>query len=69
MYIGALVVTLAACPYLFHPGLVESFVHYCSLCMVKVYNLVTFAMQENIEQLRYQILCETKQLCQRHLLL
>src|SRR5215510_16389259 len=31
-------------------GLVESFVRYCCLCMVVFYNLVTFAMQENIEQ-------------------
>jgi len=51
MYIGALVVTLASCPYLFHPGLDESVVHYCCLCMVMFYNFVMFAMQENIEQL------------------
>jgi hypothetical protein len=31
-------------------GLVESVVRYCCLCMVVLYNLVTFAMQENIEQ-------------------
>ena len=31
-------------------GLVESVVRYCFLCMVVFYNLVTFAMQENIEQ-------------------
>jgi len=31
-------------------GLVESVMHYCCLCMVVLYNLVTFAMQENIEQ-------------------
>ena len=31
-------------------GLVESLVHYCCLCMVVFYNLVTFAMQENIER-------------------
>ena len=31
-------------------GLVESVVRYCCLCMVVFYNLVTFAMQENIEQ-------------------
>jgi len=31
-------------------GLVASVVHYCCLCMVVFYNLVTFAMQENIEQ-------------------
>jgi len=30
-------------------GLVESVVRYCCLCMVVFYNLVTFAMQENIE--------------------
>ena len=35
-------------------GLVESVVRYCCLCMVVFYNLVTFAMQENIE-LRYAI--------------
>jgi len=35
-------------------GLVESVVCYCCLCMVVFYNLVTFAMQENIEQ-RYAI--------------
>jgi len=35
-------------------GLVESVVHYCCLCMVVFYNLITFAMQENIEQ-RYAI--------------
>jgi len=31
-------------------GLVESVVRCCCLCMVAFYNLVTFAMQENIEQ-------------------
>ena len=35
-------------------GLVESVVCYCCLCMVMFSNLVTFAMQENIEQ-RYAI--------------
>jgi len=35
-------------------GLVASVVRYCCLCMVMFYNLVTFAMQENIEQ-RYAI--------------
>jgi len=35
-------------------GLVESVVRYCCLCMVVFYNLVTFAMQENIEK-RYAI--------------
>ena len=35
-------------------GLVESVVCYCCLCMVVFCNLVTFAMQENIEQ-RYAI--------------
>ena len=35
-------------------GLVESVVRYCCLCMVVFYNLVTFAMKENIEQ-RYAI--------------
>ena len=34
-------------------GLVEPVVRYCSLCMVMFSNLVTFAMQENIE--RYTI--------------
>ena len=50
MYICTLVVTLAACPYLCSSGLVESVVRYCCLCMVVFSNLVTFAMQENIEQ-------------------
>ena len=36
------------------PGLVEPVVRYCCLCMVVFSNLVTFAMQENIEQ-RYAI--------------
>ena len=31
-------------------GLVESVVRYCCLCMVVFYNIVTFAMQENVEQ-------------------
>jgi hypothetical protein len=31
-------------------GLVASVVRYCYLCMVVFYNLVTFVMQENIEQ-------------------
>jgi len=31
-------------------GLVVSVVRYCCLCMVMFYNLVTFVMQENIEQ-------------------
>ena len=31
-------------------GLVEPVVHYCCLCMVMFSNLVTFGMQENIEQ-------------------
>ena len=31
-------------------GLVEPVVRYCCLCMVVFSNLVTFAMQENIEQ-------------------
>ena len=35
-------------------GLVESVVRYCCLCMVVFYKLVTFAMQENIEE-RYAI--------------
>ena len=35
-------------------GLVASVVRYCCLCTVEFYNLVTFAMQENIEQ-RYAI--------------
>ena len=35
-------------------GLVTSVVRYCCSCMVVFYNLVTFAMQENIEQ-RYAI--------------
>ena len=36
-------------------GLVEPVVCYCCLCMVMFSNLVTFAMQENIEQ-RYAII-------------
>ena len=60
MYIGTLVVTLAACPYV-STGLVEPVMCYCCLCMVVFSNLVTFAMQENIEQ----ILCETQQICHR----
>jgi len=35
-------------------GLVKSVVHYCCLLMVVFYNLVTFVMQENIDQ-RYGI--------------
>ena len=35
-------------------GLIESVVRYCCLCMFVFSNLVTFAMQENIEQ-RYAI--------------
>ena len=35
-------------------GVVQSVVRYCCLCMVVFSNLVTFAMQENIEQ-RYAI--------------
>jgi hypothetical protein len=35
-------------------GLVEPVVRYCCLCMVVFSNLVTYAMQENIEQ-RYAI--------------
>ena len=35
-------------------GLVEPVVRYCCLCMVVFSNLVTFAMQENVEQ-RYAI--------------
>jgi len=35
-------------------GLIESVMRYCCLCMVVFYHLVTFAMQENIEQ-RYAI--------------
>jgi len=31
-------------------GLVESVVRYCCLCMVVFFNLIMFAMQENIEQ-------------------
>jgi len=31
-------------------GLGESVMRYCCLCMVMFYHLVTFAMQENIEQ-------------------
>ena len=35
-------------------GLVEPVVRYCCLCMVVFSNLITFVMQENIEQ-RYVI--------------
>ena len=35
-------------------GLVGSVTRYCCLCMVVFYNLVTFAMKENIKQ-RYAI--------------
>ena len=31
-------------------GLVKSVVRYCCLCMVVFYNLIIFAIQENIEQ-------------------
>ena len=31
-------------------GLVESVERYCCLCMVMFYNLIMFAMQENIKQ-------------------
>ena len=41
-------------PVLVSTGLVEPVVQYCCLCMVVFSNLVTFAMQENIEQ-RYAI--------------
>ena len=41
-------------PLLVSTGLVESVVRYCCLCMVVFYHLVTFVMQENIEQ-RYAI--------------
>ena len=37
-------------PILVSTGLVESVVHYCCLCVVVFYKLVTFAMQEDIEQ-------------------
>ena len=54
MYIGTLVVTLAACPYLFQQDWLS---HSCAttVCDKVVYsNLVTFAMKENVEQ-RYAI--------------
>ena len=54
MYISTLVVTLAACPYLFQ---LDWLSHSCAtaVCVMVVFsNLVTFAMQENIEQ-RYAI--------------
>jgi len=35
-------------------GLIESVVRYCCLCLVVFYNLVTFAIEENIQQ-RYDI--------------
>ena len=41
-------------------GLVASVVRYCCLCTVVFYNLVTFAMQENIEQ-RYCSVQEEKE--------
>ena len=37
-------------PILVSTGLVELVVRYCCLCMVVFSKLVTFAMQENIEQ-------------------
>ena len=54
MYIGTLVVNLDCMSLLVSTGLVEPVVRYCCLCMVVFSNLVTFAMQENIEQ-RYAI--------------
>ena len=41
-------------PILVSAGLIESIVRYCCLYVVVFYNLVTFSMQENIEQ-RYAI--------------
>ena len=53
MYIGTLVVTLAACPYLFQ---LDWLSQSCAtaVCVWLFSNLITFAMQENIEQ-RYTI--------------
>ena len=53
MYIGTLVVTVAACPYLFQ---LDWSSHLCAtaVCVFVFSNLVMFAMQENIEQ-RYTI--------------
>ena len=53
MCIGTLVVTLTACPYLFRMDWLSQS---CStaVCVWSFSNLVTFAMQENIEQ-RYPI--------------
>jgi hypothetical protein len=53
MYIGTLVVTLTACPYLFQlDWLSQSAL--LLFGMVVFSNLITFVMQENIEQ-RYAI--------------
>jgi len=54
MYIDTLVVTLAACPYFFQLDWLSQSCVTVVLCMVVFSNLVTFAMQENIEQ-RYAI--------------
>ena len=50
-YIGS---DLGCMSILVSTGLVEPVVRYCCLCMVVFSNLVTFAMQENIEQ-RYAV--------------
>ena len=51
MYIGTLVVSDLGCmSILVSTGLVWPVVRYCCLCMVVCSNLITFAMQENIEQ-------------------
>jgi len=38
-------------------GLVESVVHYCCFCVFVFYNLIMFAMQENIKQLYVTKFC------------
>ena len=54
MYIGTLVVTLAACPYLFHLDWLSQSCATTVCDKVVFPNLVTFAMKENFEQ-RYAI--------------
>jgi hypothetical protein len=54
MYIGALVVTLAACPYLFQLDFLSKSCATAACVWSFFYNHVTFAMQENIQQ-RYAI--------------
>ena len=50
MYISTLGSDFGCMSILVSTGLVDPVVRYCCLCMVVFSNLVTFAMQENIEQ-------------------